>query len=41
MSEKNGNGINRKTDEGYYSSLTGIRRAVPIILAAVAVFIAV
>ena len=40
MSNKNDNGINRER-EGYYSSLTGFKRAVPIILAAIAIFTAV
>ncbi len=34
-------GYNKNNKEGYYSSLTGFRRAVPIILAALAVFITV
>ena len=40
MNEKNGS-VKNPGEGGYYSRLTGFRRAIPIILAAVAVFIAV
>ena len=40
MNEKSGS-VRNTGEGGYYSQLTGFRRAVPIILAAVAVFIAV